>query len=120
MKKTTMGLAALALSAGFVVADGHLDQEAAIKARQEAMRAIGAGAKAGDFTAINEAALAAKAAFAVDTTGNAMLNEAAPAIWEDAEKFNGIMDQLIELSAASDKALFGTCKSCHADFRIKN
>lgn len=92
-----------------------------IMARQSAMKAVGAAAKAGDFAAMNEAAIAAKAAFMVDTTGQGTVpTEALPAIWENADAFNAIMDTLVTKSAAADKSLFGTCKACHADYRAKN
>ncbi|GLQ35430.1 hypothetical protein GCM10007939_17130 [Amylibacter marinus] len=92
-----------------------------ITARQATMKAIGAAAKAGDFAAMNAAAIEAKAAFMVDTTGQGTVKTTAlDTIWTDADAFNAIMDSLVEKSAAADKAVFGTCKACHADYRMKN
>lgn len=92
-----------------------------IMARQAAMKAIGAAAKAGDFEAMNKAALEAQAAFKADTTGQGTLpTESSPAIWTNMAGFDAIMNELVTKSAAADKSVFGTCKACHADYRIKN
>ena len=119
--KMALAGATAVLIGGLAVADNHPTGDAAIQARQAAMKAIGAAAKAGDFAAMNEAAVEAQVAFIDDTTADGtQKTEASPAIWSDKEGFDTIMLQLIELSAAGDKAVFGTCKSCHGDYRVKN
>ncbi|MEM7240551.1 MAG: hypothetical protein AAF429_00040 [Pseudomonadota bacterium] len=118
MKAKIFGIAAALLVSSVGVADNHPTGDAAIEARQTAMKAVGAAAKAGDFPALNEAALASQIAFQADTTADGTLKtKASPAIWEDAAGFNAIMTQLIELSTAGDRAAFGTCKACHSDYR---
>lgn len=115
--KTTLTI--LTLSIGSIaVADGHLSGDAAVEARQAAMKAVGQAAKAGDFVAMNEAAIAAQAAFLPDTTGNATLpTKAAENIWSDPEGFAKVMSEMVDLSAAGDKSVFGTCKACHSAYR---
>ena len=118
MKKILATACAAALVGGFLFADGHPTGDDAIKARQAAMKAVGAAAKAGDFAAMNEAALVAQTAFTDNTSVTGTLEtKASPAIWDDADGFNAIMMQLIDLSAAGDKSVFGTCKACHSDYR---
>ena len=118
MTHKTLIIAAIALSTSFVYADGHLSGDGAIEARQAAMKLVGKSAKAGDFAALNEAAIAAKAAFAADTTQDGSLPTKATAnIWSDPDGFNALMDEMIDKSAAGDRAVFGTCKACHSDYR---
>jgi len=109
MKRIIMSVAVVGTVATAAFAGPNED----IMARQAAMKAVGAAAKAGDFAAMNEAAVAAKAAFMVDTTGQGT------AVTE-ARGFGAIMDEFVAKSAAGDKAVFGTCKACHADYRAKN
>lgn len=117
MKKIILGAIAAAAMTSMVSADGH----SSIEARQAAMKAVGAAAKAKDFAAMNTAALAAQAAFKEDTSGiSGVKTEASPAIWTNSAKFDEIMGQLVSLSAAGSQDVFGTCKACHADYRIKN
>lgn len=117
MKRIIMSVAVVGTVATAAFAGPNED----IMARQAAMKAVGAAAKAGDFAAMNEAAVAAKAAFMVDTTGQGTaVTEARPQIWTDAAGFGAIMDEFVAKSAAGDKAVFGTCKACHADYRAKN
>jgi len=62
--------------------------------------------------------MSAQVAFQANTTADGTLTtKAIPAIWDDADGFNAIMTQLIDLSAAEDQAAFGTCKACHKDYR---
>ena len=118
MRLKLLSLTAAVALGGLAIADGHPTGDAAIEARQAAMKAVGAAAKAGDFAAMNEAALAAQVAFQADTTADGTLEtKASPAIWEDADGFSAVMTQLIDLSAAGDSAVFGTCKACHKDYR---
>jgi cytochrome c556 len=92
-----------------------------ILARQAAMKAVGAAAKAGDFAAMNKAAMQAQELFKVDTSGQGTVpTEARPEIWTDMAAFDAIMNDLVTKSAAADKSVFGSCKACHADYRIKN
>ncbi|PIB23065.1 hypothetical protein BFP76_08530 [Amylibacter kogurei] len=116
MKKLIMGLAVAAFSTA-----AFADADDSIKARQAAMKAVGAAAKAGDFAAINKAALEAQVAFAENTDGmGSVETEALPAVWADSDQFNSIMENLITASAAGDKdATFGACKECHTSFRVK-
>lgn len=114
--KKLIGAAVIAAISGSVVFAATADD---IKARQSAMKTVGKAAKAGDFAAMNEGAIAAKAAFAVDTTGSGGDTEASDKIWSDAAGFGKIMDELVTLSAAGDKAVFGTCKACHKGYRVK-
>ena len=120
--KVRLSIAALAIAiGGVVVADNHPTGDAAIEARQAAMKAIGAAAKAGDFPAMAEAAVEAQTAFLDDTTADGTVKtEASPTIWTDKENFDAVLGQLIELAQAGDKEVFGTCKSCHGDYRVKN
>lgn len=114
MKKVIIGAITCALMATFVSAAPDDD----IKARQAAMKAVGAAAKAGDFAAMNEAALVAKAAFMIDTTGQgSVATKSAANIWTDMDGFNVIMDEMISKSATADKSVFGTCKACHSAYR---
>lgn len=118
MNYKLLGLTAAVAIGGIALADGHPTGDAAIEARQAAMKAVGAAAKARDFAALNEAALSAQVAFQANTTADGTLTtKAIPAIWDDADGFNAIMTQLIDLSAAEDQAAFGTCKACHKDYR---
>lgn len=96
------------------------DADATILERQAAMKAVGAAAKAGDFAAMNKAALLAQAAFQIDTTDGFAPTEARPEIWANMDAFNALMNDLVTKSAAADKSVFGSCKACHADYRIKN
>jgi cytochrome c556 len=96
------------------------DADATIMERQTAMKAVGAAAKAGDFAAMNKAAMMAQAAFQIDTRDGFAPTEARPEIWDNLDAFNAIMDDLVAKSAAADKSVFGSCKACHADYRIKN
>ena len=93
-----------------------------ILARQTIMKAIGAAAKAGDFGALAEASNPEITipAFTIDTTdrGDAV-TEASNAIWTDFARFEGLLIQMNEKALAGDKSVFGTCKSCHADYRLK-
>lgn len=117
MKKILTG--ALAVTVAATMAWAAADDD--IKARQTAMKAAGAAAKAQDFAALAEAAKAAQAAFKADTSGQgSMKTEASPAIWTDAAGFDKIMNDFVTLAAAGDKAVFGTCKSCHQGYRVKN
>ena len=117
MKKILFGGACVLASASIVWAAGNDD----ILARQTAMKAVGAAAKAGDFEAMNKAAMAAQAAFKVDTRGAGdAKTEASDAIWANPAGFDDQMGKLIALSEAGDKSVFGTCKACHADYRVKN
>ena len=97
-----------------------MDADATILERQAAMKAVGAAAKAGDFAAMNKAALLAQAAFQIDTTDGFAPTEARPEIWANMDAFNALMNDLVTKSAAADKSVFGSCKACHADYRIKN
>ena len=115
MKKFMLG-ATIAATAAATMA--FADADSAIGARQTAMKAVGAAAKAQDFAAMNQAALAAQAAFNENTAGAGTLKTtAADNIWSDKAGFDAIMAQLISLSAAGDPAVFGTCKSCHKSYR---
>lgn len=115
MKRAITIFALLGISTGIALAAADDD----IKARQAAMKAVGAAAKAGDFAAMNEAAIAAKAAFAANTAGQGSVEtKALDSIWGDgAAGFNTLMDQLISASGAGDKGAFATCKGCHKDYR---
>lgn len=117
MKKTLYTLLAIGLTSTGAIADSNAD----IMARQAAMKAVGAGAKAKDFDAINKNAIIAKAAFMNDTSADGTAETTAiAAIWTDKAKFDGILDQLITASAAGDAgATFATCKACHSEYRIK-
>ena len=93
-----------------------------IIARQKIMKGIGAAAKAGDFAALTEASdpEITIPAFSINTTdrGDA-LTEASDAIWTDFAKFEGLLLELNAKAAAGDQSVFGTCKACHADYRLK-
>lgn len=116
MKRTLLAILAVGVSASIGFAAG----DDSIAARKAAMKAIGKAAKAQDFAAMNTAALAAQKAFKTDTTGNAAMGtEASDAIWSDSAGFDKSMNDLIALSAAGDKAAFGTCKACHKGYRVK-
>ena len=116
LKMTVAGLV-IALG-GIAIADNHPTGDAAIQARQAAMKGVGAAAKAGDFPAMVEAAQTAQVAFTDDTTADGTLEtKAAANIWTDKEGFDAIMGQMIELAGAGDQAVFGTCKACHSDYR---
>lgn len=118
MKKLVIGTLVLGLIGASAFADAAMD---AIDARQAAMKAVGGAAKAGDFAKMNEAAIAAKEAFMLDTSALVEAKtEASPAIWENKEGFDAIMDNLIAFSAAESKEAFGTCKACHKEYRVKN
>lgn len=118
MKKILLGSILASVIGVAAVADAAMD---AIDARQAAMKAIGGAAKAGDFAKMNEAALAAKEAFMLDTSALVEAKTgASPAIWQSKEGFDAIMDDLITFSAAESKEVFGTCKACHKDYRVKN
>ena len=117
MKKLIAGglIAVTAAGAAFAMAND------AITARQAAMKAIGAAAKAQDFAAMNVAALAAQEAFMEDTRASGSLpTEAADAIWDDKAGFDAIMADLVTKSAAGDGSVFDSCKACHKDYRVKN
>lgn len=117
MKKLIAGglIAMTAATAAFAMAND------AITARQAAMKAVGAAAKAQDFAAMHQAALAAQAAFMEDTSGSGTIpTEAADAIWTDKASFDAIMGDLVTKAAAGDRAVFDSCKACHKDYRIKN
>lgn len=116
MKQIIIGAALVCATATTTFADA----DATIMARQAAMKDIGAAAKAGDFAAMNKAALVAKEAFQIDTTDGFAPTEARPEIWANMDAFNALMDELITKSAAADKSVFGSCKACHADYRVKN
>jgi cytochrome c556 len=116
MKNLMIGAAMICATATTAFADA----DATIMARQAAMKAVGAAAKAGDFAAMNKAALVAQEAFQTDTTDGFVPTEARPEIWVNLDAFNVLMDQLVAKSAAADKSVFESCKACHADYRIKN
>ena len=117
MKKLIASVAMI----GAMTTGAFADVDANILARQAAMKNVGAAAKLGDFAAINKAALVAKEAFMVDTTADSSLPTAArPEIWANKDAFDVLMDTLISKSAAADKSVFGSCKACHADYRLKN
>lgn len=117
MKRFIIGAALIGAMATVAVAKG----DESILARQAAMKAVGVAAKAGDFAAMNKAALIAQEAFKVDTTADGFApTEARPEIWANNDAFNAIMNDLLTKSAAADKEVFGSCKACHADYRLKN
>ena len=113
MKRFIIGAALIGAMATVAVAKG----DESILARQAAMKAVGVAAKAGDFAAMNKAALIAQEAFKVDTTADGFApTEARPEIWANNDAFNDLLTK----SAAADKEVFGSCKACHADYRLKN
>jgi cytochrome c556 len=117
MKRLIIGAALIGAMATVAVAKG----DESILARQAAMKAVGAAAKAGDFAAMNEAALVAQEAFKVDTSDDGFApTEARPEIWANMDAFGALMNDLVTKSAAADKSVFGSCKACHADYRAKN
>lgn len=116
MRNLMIGAAMICATATTAFADA----DATIMERQAAMKAVGAAAKAQDFAAMNKAAMIAQEAFKIDTRDGFAPTEANPTIWDNMDAFNAIMDDLVAKSAAADKSVFGTCKACHADYRIKN
>ncbi len=148
MRKTTKMIvgvvAALAISAGSVMAGGHLNK---IGERQEAMKAVGGGIKVLvgmakgeiDFDAakVKKAALTIKANLNAsktmfpDGTGpdSGKKTRAMDEIWLDTEGFQSALKTAISaadgMAGVTKKAdlmpalgkLGGSCKSCHEKFR---
>jgi cytochrome c556 len=146
MKNTIRGglLSLIVISPFFGLAFAHSGATGVVKERMELMKTIGDAMKGlaeevkrGD--AADPERILSHASTIQENSGTAMLavfpedslmppSEAAPAIWDEWDRFEEIAMQLSDRVDAirqspEDKVAFaelaGTCKACHADFRQK-